>query len=132
MELFQRFYETYETILPDLAKEKGRTIRLERFPIPDRSVPSPEQMTLILQTIHDEVDAGGVVYVHCLGGIGRTGTVVGCYLVEQGRPDPLEHLQTLTASEKEYFWPTPQTEEQSNFVLNWKCGGGVKPTEKHT
>ena len=27
---------------------------------------------------------GGTVYVHCWGGIGRTGTVVGCWLVRHG------------------------------------------------
>ena len=27
---------------------------------------------------------GRKVYVHCWGGVGRTGTVVGCYLVRQG------------------------------------------------
>ena len=30
--------------------------------------------------------AGGrTVYLHCRGGIGRTGTVLGCYLVRQGQ-----------------------------------------------
>jgi len=127
MGLFQVFFETYETILPDLAQARGRTVRLERFPIRDRSIPTPEQMTTILETIRKELDAGGVVYVHCLGGIGRTGTVIGCYFVEQGHPKPLELLQALTASEPEYFWPTPQTEEQRSFVANWKPNPGGKP-----
>lgn len=125
LELFQTFFETYETILPELAKAKSRTIRLERFPIPDRSIPTTEQMISILKCIQHEVDAGSVVYVHCMGGIGRTGTVIGCHLVEQGHPNPLEQLQALTASESEYFWPTPQTDEQRNFVLDWKRREGV-------
>ena len=41
-----------------------------------------------LKHILDEIDGailnGKTVYVHCLGGIGRTGTVVGCYLVRHG------------------------------------------------
>ena len=129
MELFQRFYESYESILPDLAKARDPTIRLERFPICDRSIPTTEQMTSILQCIRQELDTGGGVYVHCLGGIGRTGTVIGCYFVEQGHPNPLEELQALTASEWEYFWPTPQTDEQRNFVVNWKAGVNRKPGE---
>jgi len=119
-ELFQKFYYTYETVLPGLAKARGHAIRMERFPIPDRSIPTAEQMTSILQTIRKELDAGGVIYVHCLGGIGRTGTVIGCYFVEEGCPNPLEHLQMLTESEKDYFWPTPQTGEQARFVEDWK------------
>ena len=87
-------------------------------------------MTSILQRIRAELDAGGVVYVHCLGGIGRTGTVIGCYLVEEGRSDPLDVLKNLTAAEAEYFWPTPQTEEQRNFVLTWKPLRGGQPRDE--
>ena len=32
--------------------------------------------------------AGRRVYVHCRAGIGRTGTVIGCYLAEQGLDGP--------------------------------------------
>ena len=126
-EVFQAFFETYESILPTLASERGRTLRIERFPIRDRSIPTAEQMAAILHAIRKELDAGGIIYVHCLGGIGRTGTVIGCYFVEQGHPNPLAQLLALTASEKDYFWPTPQTEEQRNFVANWKPGEGGKP-----
>ena len=126
-ELFQTFFDTYESILPNLATARGRKIRIERFPIPDRSIPSDERMTSILACIRAEVEAGGIVYVHCLGGIGRTGTVIGCFFVEQGHPKPLEQLQALTASEGTYFWPTPQTDEQRNFVVKWKTCGGSNP-----
>jgi len=42
----------------------------------------------------------------------------------------LQLLKALTASEKEYFWPTPQTDEQRNFVLNWKPGRRSKPGDR--
>jgi len=129
-ELFQTFFDTYESILPNLATARGRKIRIERFPIPDRSIPTTEQMTAILACVRQEVNACGVVFVHCLGGIGRTGTVIGCYFVEQGHPKPLEQLQALTASEGAYFWPTPQTEEQRDFVLCWKLSDGRSPEDR--
>ena len=122
-ELYQNMFADYESTLAELARARGRKLRMLRFPIRDRSLPTPEQMTSILQTIRDEVQAGGIVYVHCLGGIGRTGTVIGCHLVEQGQPKPLDQLKKLTAAEWNYFWPTPQTDEQRKFVLDWKNRG---------
>jgi protein-tyrosine phosphatase len=119
-ELMGSFMETYQPVLAGAARARGRTLRVERFPIVDRSIPTVEEMKLILRRINRELEAGGAVYVHCLGGIGRTGTVIGCYLVEQGEPDPLGRLRQLTASEPDYFSPTPQTTQQRNFVLNWR------------
>ncbi len=126
------FNDPYETILPNLGKERGRDIRVERFSIADRGIPTAKLMASILDTIRRELDASGVVYVHCMGGIGRTGTVIGCLLAEHGHPEPLEHLRALTAADSEYFWPTPQTEAQRDFVVKWAAvrrekGRMVKP-----
>ena len=42
-----------------------------------------------MRRIQDEIAsalaAGRNVYIHCRAGIGRTGLVAGCFLVEQGR-----------------------------------------------
>ena len=38
----------------------------------------------ILARIRDEMNAGRIVYVHCWGGKGRTSTVVGCLLIDDG------------------------------------------------
>ena len=119
-ELYQRIFDSYEPLLKALAGEKGNSIRVERFAIKDRSIPTVELMEKIQRAINEEIARGGVVYVHCMGGIGRTGTVIGCYLKDHGEPNPLGKLRALTQSEKEHFWPTPQTEEQSRFVSNWR------------
>ena len=52
-----------------------------RFPIRDVSVPTDSsEMTAILDCIDAEIERGNLAYVHCWGGHGRTGTVVGCWL----------------------------------------------------
>ena len=48
--------------------------RHERFSIP-RSI---AQTAATFDAIDAHIDAGGTVYVHCWGGIGRTGVIVGC------------------------------------------------------
>ena len=49
-----------------------------RAPIPDRGTPTVDEMVRILDAIDAELEAGHTVYLHCLGGIGRTGTPSTC------------------------------------------------------
>ena len=58
--------------------------------------------------IDEAMSAGKAVYVHCWGGVGRTGTVVGCWLVRHGRTgeQALEQIATWwTGMEKAYRIP---------------------------
>lgn len=46
-----------------------------------------------------------------------------CYLQEVGLASPdsvLDRLKELTKHAAEFFWPTPQTSEQEQFVVRWK------------
>ena len=72
------FYD-YSNAIRQLGRSAGREIRCERFPIVDQAVPTKELMLRILQSIREELAAGGIVYAHCWGGKGRTAVVVGCF-----------------------------------------------------
>jgi Dual specificity phosphatase, catalytic domain len=74
----------YEEKLLEEAGWYGYTVEYHRFPIPDFGVPSREKMNEVLDMLDAALEAGQTVYVHCWAGIGRTGTVVGCYLVRHG------------------------------------------------
>ena len=67
--------ESYERV------RRSRALYVRR-PIDDLGVPSEDEMREIL----GDLTSGDVVYVHCRYGLGRTGTAVGCLLVEQGTP----------------------------------------------
>lgn len=55
-----------------------------RMQVPDLGVPSREWMVAILDAIDEALAQGHNLYLHCAGGIGRTATVVGCWLVRHG------------------------------------------------
>jgi hypothetical protein len=100
----------------------GGGIRAVRKPLRDFTAPRPDEMREILNLIDFELDAGGVVYLHCFGGIGRTGTVVGCYLVRHGMPpdEAIEAIGRLRADTDTADWPSPESEEQCELVETWR------------
>jgi protein-tyrosine phosphatase len=87
-------------------------------PIRDFSVPTPVALVAIHDEIDAELEAGGVVYVHCWAGCGRTGVVVGAWLVRHGA-DPGDALQRIADARG---LGCPQTLEQRDFVLDWTPG----------
>ena len=96
-------------------------LRAIRMPIRDLSTPSREEMTRILDVIDSELEAGSVVYVHCYGGIGRTGTVVGCHLVRRGMSgaDAIETIARWRRDTPDGARRSPETDDQRRMILGW-------------
>lgn len=97
-----------------------------RFPIADQRVPeSIESVQNLIKTIH-EIHKDSIwnkVYIHCWGGVGRTGTIVGCYLASEHGTD-----YDATIKEFERLWAdcpksanrvSPENMEQRNFIANF-------------
>jgi ADP-ribosylglycohydrolase/protein tyrosine phosphatase (PTP) superfamily phosphohydrolase (DUF442 family) len=117
----------YHETLAREAVAAGIQVRHIRMDVPDMSVPSVGRMRQILDVIEDEVYSGGTVYVHCFGGIGRTGTVVGCFLVERGFPaeEAIARIALLRQGTPDGRKPSPETGTQREFVRRWhaRCVG---------
>lgn len=112
----------YEHILHALSAERGIETTHIRQSIRDYDVPRERtQMAGILATIREEIEAGRPVYVHCWGGIGRTGTVVGCWLVEQGLTgdEALSRIAHLRRGIPDSRVRSPESDEQCRYVREW-------------
>ena len=92
--------------------------RYLNLPIRDFSVPTRDGLVATLDEIDAELDAGGIVFVHCWAGCGRTGVVVGSWLVRHGA-DPNDALQRIADARG---LGCPQTLEQRLVVLDWRRG----------
>lgn len=117
-----RPFEDYRPVFIKVARERGLPVGMLHHPIKDGGTPALSGMADTL----DEMDAvlyrGGLVYLHCWGGRGRTGTVLGCRLARHGEADPLARLAYLTSEVRTHFPRVPETTGQRQFVRNWRLG----------
>jgi len=115
---------SYEDVLQARGRELGMDVSYHRFSIRDHSVPSRETMVRLLDAIDRELSLGHNIYVHCWGGIGRTGLTVGCYLVRHGESHEgaLARVNQLyrTRPRNPYYPNSPETPEQVEFVSAWR------------
>jgi ADP-ribosylglycohydrolase len=105
--------EPYEHLLTTSARRTS-------LAVPDLTSPSPTVVAAAIEIIDQESAAGGITYVHCWGGIGRTGSVVGCWLAERmGGPAALDRLAELRSSYADARRKSPETGAQCDLVRRW-------------
>ncbi|MCA6214788.1 protein tyrosine phosphatase [Thermococcus bergensis] len=104
---------TYEyELYYDLEELTKRGVEVLHAPIEDFTAPSLEELLEIVEWIEERARKGKKVLVHCLGGSGRSGTVVTAYLMyAHGLPlrDALAKVRSLKPSAVE-------TEEQMEVL----------------
>ncbi len=102
--------------VPDIADVMAASgIDLIRHPIRDGGIPRDRvALARMLDVIRAGLADGDTVVVACRGGLGRTGTVVGC-LLRDGGLDGTEAIALTRASRH----GTLENDDQEGFVRSW-------------
>jgi Polymorphic toxin system, DSP-PTPase phosphatase len=121
-ELGEAGLHPYDQFLVEESLLSSKAAMYKRIPLRDFDTPPVEMMVEILDTIDLALSLGKNIYLHCHGGKGRTGTVVGCYLVRHGLEgsEALERIQELRKDIQGSANKSPETEGQIRMVLKWK------------
>lgn len=94
-------------------------IEVYHSPITDFGLPRETQMDSIIQYLQSQLDANQNVLVHCMGGYGRSGTVMGSYANSVlDIENPIEYVR-LTRGEHAI-----ETEAQEEFVKGYGKDSG--------
>ncbi len=115
----------YPSQMAVIARARGISVTYSHNPITDLGIPSREKMKSILDDIDAAISDGKPVYVHCLAGIGRTGSVVGCYLSRHDiavGPRALDMIRRLRVNDPQAAVPSPESDIQRQLVSSWKVG----------
>lgn len=105
------------TLFAEIAGARGLDVRQSHFRIPDLDVVDDHQYDEVAQILEDGLPRGAV-YVQCWGGIGRTGTVIGCVLADEGLDyaGVIERLTCLRAASRKANRRAPEMPVQNELI----------------
>jgi protein-tyrosine phosphatase len=106
--------EPYQEALLAVRESIGHELRHYAHPIPDMGVRDQAGYDRIVGFIRSEIDNGRTVYLHCWGGKGRTTTVVGCLLIDEGLDydATIARIAELRAGTRKAHERCPESESQ--------------------
>lgn len=113
---------TYANLLVEEAARRGINVQYTRFPIRDHTAPSEELALKIVETLEHAMAEGRVPYLHCFAGIGRTGTIVGIWMVRNRRISGAEAMETIAGLRRSVRYAgieSPEMQEQVALLRNW-------------
>lgn len=117
----------YRETLRLAAEKAGRQVRQYAYPIPDMHVIGQDGYDEIVALIRTENAAGRTVYLHCWGGKGRTATVVGCLLIDDGLDceAAIARIAELRAGTRKAIAACPESPSQHRLLR--ERAGRLKP-----
>jgi len=107
-----------------ISKAKSHGLEVLRLSIRDTEVAQGmKEVDILLDAIEAHEASGGRLVIHCRRGLGRTGTIAGCYLVRKGRSpaDAVEILHRVRKSDR-----CPENPSQKSFIAQYAKHVGTR------
>ena len=76
----------------------------------DMGVPEFDDLTRAVDFVHERITNNEPVMVHCLAGLGRTGTILACYLIKYQKLSADDSIQKVRESRPGSIQSFPQEE----------------------
>lgn len=91
----------------------------EQFEIPDHDLPSPDRQQRFISLVNrcfQQAQQGEHIVIHCRAGIGRSGVLVCCILIQAGFEEQfaIDHVSGARG------FAIPDTQEQYDYILDFK------------
>jgi protein-tyrosine phosphatase len=98
---------------------RARGLDVLHIPAPDREPPTREEMDRIAAFVDEAVSRGGRVMIHCVGGLGRSGTAAAAYLKTKGWDTEAAVREVRRARSPRAI----ETTRQMDFIKNYRKHG---------
>jgi protein tyrosine/serine phosphatase len=108
----------YQEHLEAIAQVRGVAVRRIEHPIRDVDVTTVDHYDRIVADIERSLAANEKVFVHCWGGVGRTATVIGIWLVARGHTadKALDLIKAARTGTRKAGRASPETHHQVDAI----------------
>lgn len=118
-------FSYHETLL-QVSRDMKKQVEVQDFPLAFRTSPSQLQVRHALKYIARALKQGHRIYIHAGYNLeGRTPLILACLLIERGSSakKALAKVDVFWMKTLHYLIHSPLSEEQRQFILDWKLGG---------
>lgn len=91
-------------------------LRNLHLPIADRKAPTAAETDLLVSQMREMLNNGEVLAVHCLAGLGRTGTILAAYLVKEKGLSAQVALNQIRRFNRQFV----QSDDQEDFLVEYE------------